>query len=75
MQTRRRNTFLLLTAAVLTASVAAACSPGDPFRSTGSYPIDVFQEMHYNQTQKSQGAAPLPAARGFLSGGGRLYLR
>ena len=54
MQTRRRNTLLLLTAAVLTASVAAACSPGDPFRSTGSYPIDVFQEMHYNQTQKSQ---------------------
>jgi len=54
VQIRRRNTLLLLTAAVLMASVAAACSPGDPFRSTGSYPIDVFQEMHYNQTQKSQ---------------------
>lgn len=54
MQTRRRNILLLLTAAMLMASVAAACSPGDPFRSTGSYPIDVFQEMHYNQTQKSQ---------------------
>ncbi len=54
MQTRRRNILLLLAAAILMASVAAACSPGDPFRSTGSYPIDVFQEMHYNQTVKSQ---------------------
>lgn len=54
MQTSRRNTLLLLTAAVVLAAVAGACSPGDPFRSTGSYPIDVFQEMHYNQTQKSQ---------------------
>ena len=54
MQTRRHNTLLLLAAVVVLASVAAACSPGDPFRSTGSYPIDVFQEMHYNQTVKSQ---------------------
>ena len=54
MQTSRCNTLLLLTAAVALAAVAAACSPGDPFRSTGSYPIDVFQEMHYNQSQKSQ---------------------
>lgn len=54
MQTSRRNTLLLLTAAVVLTAVAAACSPGDPFRSTGSYPIDVFQEMHYNQSQKSQ---------------------
>ena len=54
MQTSRRNILLLLTAAVMMASIAAACSPGDPFRSTGSYPIDVFQEMHYNQSQKSQ---------------------
>ena len=54
MQTSRRNTLLLLTAAVSLAAVAAACSPGDPYRSTGSYPIDVFQEMHYNQSQKSQ---------------------
>ena len=54
MQTSRRKTLLLLTVAVVMASVGAACSPGDPFRSTGSYPIDVFQEMHYNQTVKSQ---------------------
>ena len=38
----------------LLAAAAAACSPGEPFRSTGSYPIDVFQEMHYNQTHKAQ---------------------
>ncbi|MDE2837470.1 MAG: cytochrome c [Chloroflexota bacterium] len=54
MQPRSHNTLLLLAAVVALASVAAACSPGDPFRSTGSYPIDVFQEMHYNQTMKSQ---------------------
>ena len=34
--------------------VFAACEPGDPGRSTGSYPIDIFQEMHYNQTYKAQ---------------------
>lgn len=36
--------------------VAVACSqPGDgPWRSTGSYPIDIFQEMHYNQSYKAQ---------------------
>ena len=54
MQISRQKTLLLLTAAIAMASVAAACSPGDPYRSTGSYPIDVFQEMHYNQSQKSQ---------------------
>lgn len=33
----------------------AACTPGkDPYRSTGSYPIDIFPEMHYNQTYKAQ---------------------
>ncbi len=34
--------------------VFAACEPGDPGRSTGSYPIDIFQEMHYNQSLKAQ---------------------
>ena len=38
------------------ALVAAGCGqPGQsPWRSTGSYPIDIFQEMHYNQTYKAQ---------------------
>lgn len=54
MQISPRNTVLLLAAAVALAAIAAACSPGDPFRSTGSYPIDVFQEMHYDQAVKSQ---------------------
>ncbi len=54
MRSIRRNNALLLAAAALLAALAAACSPGDPFRSTGSYPIDVFQEMHYNQTHKAQ---------------------
>ena len=38
------------------ALLAAGCNePGDgPWRSTGSYPIDIFQEMHYNQTFKAQ---------------------
>lgn len=36
--------------------MAAGCGePGQgPFRSTGAYPIDIFQEMHYNQTHKAQ---------------------
>ena len=36
--------------------VAAACTPGDVgnIRSTGAYPIDIFQEMHYNQSFKAQ---------------------
>ncbi len=38
------------------ALAAAACGqPGEsPFRSTGSYPFDIFQEMHYNQSFKAQ---------------------
>ncbi len=38
------------------ALLAAGCGqPGEsPWRSTGSYPIDIFQEMHYNQSFKSQ---------------------
>ena len=50
----RRDNALLLAAAALLAALAAACSPGDPFRSTGAYPIDVFQEMHYDQSHKAQ---------------------
>ena len=35
--------------------VAGCAEPGQgPWRSTGSYPIDIYQEMHYNQTFKSQ---------------------
>ncbi len=54
MLNRRLKPFQLLSAAVLLAAGAAACSPGDPGRSTGAYPIDVFQEMHYAQSLKSQ---------------------
>ena len=43
----------LVAAFVLLAVVAAACKPGDPARSTGAYPIDIFQEMHYNQSFKA----------------------
>ena len=49
-----RKTLQLLGATALVAAAVAACSPGDPLRSTGTYPIDVFQEMHYNQTMKAQ---------------------
>lgn len=54
MRSIRRDNALLLAAAALLAALAAACSPGDPFRSTGAYPIDVFQEMHYDQAHKAQ---------------------
>tara|TARA_B100000686_G_scaffold49981_2_gene53641 strand:- start:18744 stop:19397 length:654 start_codon:yes stop_codon:yes gene_type:complete len=48
-----RNLFQL-SAIVLISVLIAGCTPGDPFRSTGTYPIDIFQEMHYNQTYKAQ---------------------
>ena len=44
----------LLAVAMIALVVFAACEPGDPGRSTGSYPIDIFQEMHYNQSHKAQ---------------------
>ena len=43
----------LAAAIVLLAVTLAACKPGDPARSTGAYPIDIFQEMHYNQSFKA----------------------
>ena len=51
---RRRAALLLAAAALPAVALAAACSPGDPFRSTGAYPIDIFQEMHYDQSHKAQ---------------------
>ncbi len=44
----------LLIVAMAAMVIFAACEPGDPGRSTGSYPIDIFQEMHYNQSVKAQ---------------------
>ena len=44
----------LLASVAAVAVVAAACEPGEPARSTGAYQIDVFQEMHYTQSFKSQ---------------------
>jgi mono/diheme cytochrome c family protein len=44
----------LLIVAMAAMVIFAACEPGDPGRSTGSYPIDIFQEMHYNQSHKAQ---------------------
>lgn len=44
----------LVAAALVSVVLLTACEPGDPARSTGSYPIDVFQEMHYNQSHKAQ---------------------
>ncbi len=47
---------VVLGLALVLGAVAAACQPGDAgnIRSTGAYPIDIFQEMHYNQSFKSQ---------------------
>ena len=72
----RRGT--LAAAFVLLAVVLAACKPGDPARSTGSYPIDIFQEMHYNQTFKA-GEPPrllppegsVPVSGGFIPAVGK----
>ncbi len=68
----------LAAAFVLLAVTLAACKPGDPARSTGSYPIDIFQEMHYNQSYK-EGEPPrflppegsMPVSGGFIPAGSK----
>lgn len=56
--------WLLISAAIALLGIAVACNPGDAgnIRSTGSYPIDIFQEMHYNQSFKSQEPPRLDSA-------------
>ena len=51
----RSKKIVYLSTFLIIGAVLAACTPGkDPYRSTGSYPIDIFPEMHYNQTYKAQ---------------------
>jgi mono/diheme cytochrome c family protein len=73
MQSNKR-TIWLVAAMLLMVVLAAACKPGDPARSTGAYPIDIFQEMHYNQTYKAQEpprllppADSIPITGGFIA--------
>jgi mono/diheme cytochrome c family protein len=67
--TRKQSVWLVTAAAI--AVLLVACEPGDPGRSTGSYPIDIFQEMHYNQSFKSQEPPRLsPPAGSFPVSGG-----
>jgi mono/diheme cytochrome c family protein len=54
LSSTKQQSMWLLIVAMAAMVVFAACEPGDPGRSTGSYPIDIFQEMHYNQTVKAQ---------------------
>lgn len=54
LKTLGNRSLLQLLAITVIGVLIAGCSPGDPFRSTGTYPIDIFQEMHYNQTYKAQ---------------------
>lgn len=54
MSSTKQQSVWLLIVAMAAVVIFAACEPGDPGRSTGSYPIDIFQEMHYNQSQKAQ---------------------
>ena len=70
----RKQSWGLLAVAFATVAVLAACEPGDPGRSTGAYPIDIFQEMHYNQSYKAQEpprffppADSFPVSGGFLA--------
>lgn len=71
--TKQQSKWLLITAMAVVV-IFAACEPGDPGRSTGSYPIDIFQEMHYNQSYKAQEppriAAPedsIPVGGGYIA--------
>jgi mono/diheme cytochrome c family protein len=54
LSSTKQKSMWLLIVAMAALVVFAACEPGDPGRSTGSYPIDIFQEMHYNQSHKAQ---------------------
>lgn len=54
MAHKRTHQVLAITGIMLMAVLLAACKPGDPGRSTGAYPIDIFQEMHYNASLKAQ---------------------
>ena len=54
MSSTKHNRVWLLIPAFAVVLMLAACKPGDPGRSTGAYPIDIFQEMHYNQSYKAQ---------------------
>ena len=54
MSSTKQQSMWLLIVVMAAMVVFAACEPGDPGRSTGSYPIDIFQEMHYNQSHKAQ---------------------
>ena len=68
----KRTAGLLLLAAAF-ATIAVACKPGDPARSTGAYPIDIFQEQHYNQSFKAQEPPRLAPPEGSVPvQGGRL---
>lgn len=58
-----KQSIFLMTALLLTAVLLAACEPGDPGRSTGAYPIEIFPEMHYQDSFKAQeGPRLLPPA-------------
>lgn len=52
----------LATLVVALAALAVACGePGEgPWRGTGSYPIDIMPEMHYNQSHKAQEPPRVP---------------
>jgi mono/diheme cytochrome c family protein len=51
---RSHRSVLIVMAATLAVVLLAACKPGDPGRSVGAYPIDIFPEMHYSQSHKAQ---------------------
>ena len=70
----KQKTVWLGMAMAIALLAVAGCKPGDPWRSTGSYPIDIFQEMHYNQSYKAQEpprfSAPsdsIPRTGGFIA--------
>lgn len=67
----KQKTVWLSVTILVVVMAFAACEPGDPWRSTGSYPIDIFQEMHYNQSYKAQEPPRVSAPEGSIpvSGG------
>jgi mono/diheme cytochrome c family protein len=51
---RINKRIILLALSIASVVLLAACEPGDPWRGPSVYPIDIFPEMHYQQSFQPQ---------------------
>lgn len=64
MQLAFRSRFLALTVTVLGAGLLVGCE-------VGSYPLDIFPEMHYQQSYRTQEPPMVPTPQGSVSTAGK----